>query len=271
MNTSSELSQVRKMTRIRTIHHCLLVGTVTLLPITSVHAQNMSAVQGVPINSTPPPIPSLNDIPAETAPAGYNPTTTVQEYEFQSPVTPPAVPTSGSSISPYYTTPSFENGIAYRVEVDGTSDLLLSQVKSIDPQAFIRPKDGVIQAGIFADSANAQVRVQQLEGQGVYARIVTTDVASSIPSTPTLSAQNPNPQNSAQRSYFVVIPGQESKLWDIAARVRQSGLQGYAITQKDSPRGSHVAVGPFNNNSEASRWNTYLRSMGLDSRVYYGK
>jgi hypothetical protein len=60
---------------------------------------------------------------------------------------------------------------SYRVEVLGSSDLLLAQVRSIEPQAFL--KGEIIQVGIFSEPDNAAELVRQLALQGLWARIVT--------------------------------------------------------------------------------------------------
>ncbi len=62
---------------------------------------------------------------------------------------------------------------SYRVEVFGASDTLLNQVRSIEPQAF--RKNGVIQAGIFQDQANAEELVRKLTIQGLWSRIISND------------------------------------------------------------------------------------------------
>lgn len=58
---------------------------------------------------------------------------------------------------------------SYKVEVFGTSDALLSQVRNIEPKAF--RKGGVIQAGIFQDQRNAEELVRRLTIQGFWSRI----------------------------------------------------------------------------------------------------
>lgn len=65
---------------------------------------------------------------------------------------------------------SFSNtSQSYKVEVFGTSDALLNQVRSIEPKAF--RKGGVIQAGIFQDQRNAEELVRRLTIQGFWSRI----------------------------------------------------------------------------------------------------
>ena len=59
----------------------------------------------------------------------------------------------------------------YKVEVYGTEEELLQQVKDIEPTAFI--KGNTIQVGIFSKEANAQNLVQKLAIRGFWARIKT--------------------------------------------------------------------------------------------------
>ncbi len=66
---------------------------------------------------------------------------------------------------------SVNNISAYYVEVLGSSDRLLEQVRSIEPKAFF--KGDIIQVGIFSEQDNAANLVRQLALQGLWARIVT--------------------------------------------------------------------------------------------------
>ncbi len=80
-----------------------------------------------------------------------------REYIFSSPDKPQAKPT-------------INNVTAYRVEVLGSSDRLLKQVRTIEPKAFF--KGNVIQVGIFSQQDNAANLARQLALQGLWARIV---------------------------------------------------------------------------------------------------
>lgn len=72
------------------------------------------------------------------------------------------------------------SGEQYLVLVDGSSDLLLQQVRQVEPGAFVNYVDGrsVIQAGRFSSYQNAQYRADELAGFGVGAAVQTTDYAS---------------------------------------------------------------------------------------------
>ena len=61
----------------------------------------------------------------------------------------------------------------YRVEVPGQSEWRLNQVRNIEPNAFIRRGEGVIQVGVFRNQARAQQLLNSLQGINLNARIVT--------------------------------------------------------------------------------------------------
>lgn len=115
--------------------------------------------------------PQTIPISVEVTPATAEASKPLKEYTFQAPQTLPAqtppsvvntVNTQPLSVPKPTGNPSF-----YRVEVTGKEPSLLSQVKAIEPMAFIRQSEGVIHAGMFQNSQQAQQRVQQLEKKGV--------------------------------------------------------------------------------------------------------
>lgn len=58
----------------------------------------------------------------------------------------------------------------YRVEVYGSAEEILVQVKDIEPGAFIN--GNIIQVGIFSQQSNAEDLVRKLAAAGLWARIV---------------------------------------------------------------------------------------------------
>ena len=60
--------------------------------------------------------------------------------------------------------------VSYKVEVFGQSNLTLTQVRAVEPKAFI--KGNVIQVGIFSQEDNAMDLVRQLTLKGLWARII---------------------------------------------------------------------------------------------------
>ena len=75
-----------------------------------------------------------------------------REYIFQAPHSPNSIKTS------------------YKIEVLGKSDLVLRQVRAVEPKAFV--KGNIIQVGIFSEEANAVALVNQLALKGLWARIL---------------------------------------------------------------------------------------------------
>ena len=59
----------------------------------------------------------------------------------------------------------------YKVEVYGSAVDLLTEVRNVEPKAFI--KGDVIQVGIFSQQSNAENVVRELAARGFWARIVT--------------------------------------------------------------------------------------------------
>ena len=188
----------------------------------------------------------------------------------------------------------------------GDSYWLLSQVQDIEPQAFVREGEGVIQAGTFMDRYNAQSRLRALEALGIPARITTIaqqafdNGATNLSNIPTFSSDGSitygspllspetgldfanrgavtsgsNPGDSAEsrgRSYFVAIPGNAQRLPEMVTELVKIGIAQDLVSERDAPRGKHVAVGPFKKRGEAERWSNRLRSAGWDARVYFGR
>ena len=154
----------------------------------------------------------------------------------------------------------------YGVYINGDSPLLLAQVRRIEPEAFVRHGGGMIQAGVFSDQSNAQQRVQALEEWGIMAQ-VNTYSGDNVDSRPVERGRD----EIDGVAYFVVVPGSKDYLPDIAAQMIRLGFPENAVAQRNSPRGPHVAIGPFAEQSEAERWTSFLRSNGMDARVYFGR
>ena len=223
--------------------------------------------------STPPSVPSLD------TPSGFPVPSTLpdrpdtgREYNFQAP--PPPVAPRSFTPTAYF----------YRVDVFSDNPVSLSQVQQLEPEAFIR-RDGVIQAGVFADRDNAQSRVRALAEQGIRARVtrITAGGDAGLISSEGFSRDRSLREDSEEiaaretetpstgRAYFVVIPGSRNDLPDIANLLIQMGVTRNAVYERSGPRGPHVAVGPFDERGKADRWSNYLRSVGMDARVYFGR
>jgi hypothetical protein len=162
----------------------------------------------------------------------------------------------------------------YLVYVSGDSDLLLNEVRKVEPRAVARTYQGerIIQAGLFNERENARQRVTALNSIGVRAGI--TKVNEQV--QPDYTKYPPNQRRRSQRlnskNYYVVIPAREKYLPDIAETVELLGAPVDGILERERPLGNHVAVGPFPDRGTAERWNRYLLDFGLsNARVYYGR
>jgi cell division protein FtsN len=93
-------------------------------------------------------------------PPTYQDSPEQREYTFSAPegLTSPSGLTSSHS---------------YRVEVFGSSEILLDRVRSIEPTAF--RKGDVIQVGIFSQQQNAEAILRKLALEGLWARIVVNE------------------------------------------------------------------------------------------------
>jgi len=224
-------------------------------------------------------------------------------YQFEAPDSTLPPPNSNSS-------PAAET--LFRVQVYGSSEQLLALVRRVEPSAFVRPGENVIQAGLFSETENAQELVRSLSEQGIQADIVEIsqsqpnvslpandsprEVISLSPATPVetpveaspdpetelipiaveSSSPSPEPVFDEQeeenvRGYYVIIPTRQAFLSQTAAMVQAVGVRVELIQKRDAPRGDHVAVGPFSEREEATRWRSQLRGEGLDARVYFGR
>lgn len=198
----------------------------------------------------------------------------------------------------YYTQPYNQSVERYLVYVDSSSEELLQQVRLIEPRAYIRRFQGryVIQAGAFSREYNAQQRVRQLQSYGIYhAQLVSygnREESFARPYQDSAYRQRsfypPDREYREDRPYYpreyrddyhsyrgkfyyVAIPAPSEELPNIESRIRQSLGRNIRVIARNHPRGPHLAVGPFVQQSEAEQWNNYLHSMGFgNARVYYG-
>lgn len=99
---------------------------------------------------------------------------------------------------PYATGGASAPGEQYVVIINGNSDLLLQQIRQVEPGAFINAIDGspIIQAGRFNSVQNAQVRVDELALLGVGAQVQPTSfVSAPIAVTPPANYPSSIPTN----------------------------------------------------------------------------
>lgn len=71
--------------------------------------------------------------------------------------------------------------------------------------------------------------------------------------------------------YQVVVPTRMEDFATIANKMVAMGVRPDAIQAKKAPLGPHLAVGPFINLGEAEGVSQYLRSGGMDARVFFNR
>ncbi|MFM8298396.1 MAG: hypothetical protein ACKN9A_08325 [Microcystis aeruginosa] len=139
-----------------------------------------------------PPVNSSSVHPPVAAPVSGN--QPLREYVFQAPapvrpadatvinnhnrqtVNPPT-PTPQNRANKPPSPPPQQRVIAtnqlFRVEVRSNSTEALAKIQEIEPLAFIRAGENVIQVGLFQQQYQAKQRVQELTKQGFSAQIIT--------------------------------------------------------------------------------------------------
>jgi cell division protein FtsN len=126
-------------------------------------------VREVPNSPTSPDrLPATNVPPAESTSVPPNNASVVREYRFRAPQTAPNPVPSNSS--PRYSPTATE---LYRVEVLARSEAILARVRKVEPMAFVRRGETVIQVGLFRTRSQAEQRLHELKTQGLSARVVT--------------------------------------------------------------------------------------------------
>ena len=87
---------------------------------------------------------------------------------------------------------------------------------------------------------------------------------------PGAAAAEPPASARVSAPYYVIIPTAERNLPELSAQVIQLGTPADRVQQRLTPRGPHVAVGPFEDRGLAFQWNRFYRDAGIsNSRVYY--
>lgn len=132
------------------------------------------------VNGLPPPPPSFgqNGLP---------------------PVQPSAMPSPMPRAMPNVSAPEIPAAQQYVVIVNGDSPMMLNQVRSIEPRAFVMDYQGrrMIQAGIFGDIGRAQQQIAALAGRGIGAQVATIPgggIGSGMAASPIPTARMAPPQ-----------------------------------------------------------------------------
>lgn len=235
--------QIRLRQKVTLVGVGSLVGCVFSAGL--VQAQ-VTVFEGLP--PLPPNIPSLGDT-AVDAPLGVPsaPKPAIQEFNFEAPRSP---------VTPSFSSPQNQ----YRVEVASTDPLMLATVKRIEPGAFMRGDR--IQAGVFSKQQNAQSLQDNLQQQGIEARIVAIAGNSSSPLAVGSGAEE-------GKGYFVAIPVRRDAVTSVQNQLIRAGINASLIQERTAPRGRHIAVGPFASRQEADMMNMKVRGADLDGRLYF--
>ncbi|PSB04229.1 hypothetical protein [Merismopedia glauca] len=212
---------------------------------------------------------------------GFNALLFLSGYPATSaPLPPPPNPQQRKPPNP---TSSGQNYL-YRVWIPGANPWVLNRVKSIEPGAFVRRSQGIIQAGLFTDPNRAKARIAQLTSLGFKGRVTTlpffkgtnySNPTRSLPASPSTNSVSVINRNLKlvphSKYYFVVVPGGDAELATVEARLVGSGIEQQAVLIRDQPLGFHIALGPFQEREEAESWSKYLRNKGMDARVYFDR
>ncbi len=209
---------------------------------------------------------------------------TAQQTDFNSQTTDQTTPSSYEYNNQYQNQNQYQNNQnvgRYVVFVDNGNSRLLQQVRRVEPTALLRryQERSVIQAGTFSKPDNAQRRVKELADNGINGvRVVSLSNGQEVPyNYPDRNYPNRNypggySGNNRSNYYYVAIPARSQDLPIIEDKIRRNIGQSAVILQRNQPRGSHIAVGPFIQRNQAEQWNNYLRNLGFgNARVYYGK
>lgn len=197
----------------------------------------------------------------------------------------------------------------YIVYVNSDNRGILERIKQIENTAYIREFNGVriIQSGVFTRPDNAERRVRELESNGIIGAGILGSSnsgqlfdynSSEVPNNNYTNSYNYNNNNQytynnqvnnapniinnfnanssfTQRQpnyYYVVIPTSRNNLDSIGQQIQQKIGRNANVYKRYKPRGSHIAVGAFQDRSDAEQWNNYLKSLGYgNARVYYGQ
>jgi hypothetical protein len=154
------------------------IACLTLITLTGTTAQTSPRVLNrLP---APPPIPTgkpsnspVPKAPAELPPAAPAMPPAIREYTFEAPQAEPIPIPKNKTANTSLPSSPVPPAKFYRVEVVGDTEEVLAQVKQVEPLAFVRLGEGVIQAGLFSDAGAAQQRLLGFQQQGLSAKVVT--------------------------------------------------------------------------------------------------
>jgi hypothetical protein len=119
-----------------------------------------------------------------------------------------------------------------------------------------------IRAGSFRNPANAISLERTLRDRGIPAFRQN----SSIGGDSDLSSDE------ASRAYYVIIPSSQRNLATHTQQLRWQVNQPNAVSASNSPRGPHVAIGPYSTRQDAHTVESQLHKAGWDNaRLFFGR
>ncbi|NJP09978.1 MAG: hypothetical protein HC866_11260 [Leptolyngbyaceae cyanobacterium RU_5_1] len=241
------------------------MGVAIATPLTA--TPGLSQMQALP---PPPSVPDINTLPNLSVPA---------LPDSQLPSTLPAATYPQESVyrAPIQAPASYPT--AYQVVVNGDSPYLLQRIQQIDPSASIQDYQGrrMIQVGTFMSELDAQQRVAALAQLGIGAQAIAVSAGPvnnlGYAGQSTIGMATPTAiPNLANGPHFqVVVPTRPEEFGMITGKMMSMGVKPEAIKAKRAPLGPHLSVGPFAKEDEAESVSRYLRTGGMDARVYYAK
>lgn len=174
--------------------------------------------------------------------------------------------------------------LRYVVYIESDSGLLLGIIRRrIEPRAVLRSFAGstVIQVGSFSQLFFALDLLDYLEQRGINAQLKKLDSNKAFgkPVEPAILASSVYPPvrrsiayglSNSKPNYYLLIPSQSTDLALITYKLRLLGVPDQGIQVTEIPE--NVAVGPFEKEEIAEKWQRYLLDSGfVNVVIYFGR
>ncbi|NEP04527.1 MAG: hypothetical protein F6K25_09115 [Okeania sp. SIO2G4] len=173
--------------------------------------------------------------------------------------------------------------LRYVVYIESDSALLLGIIRrKIEPRAVLRSFAGstVIQVGSFSQLFFALDLLDYLEERGINAQLEKLDSNEAFgePVKPAILAASVYPPVkrsiayglSNSKSYYLLIPSKSTNLALITYKLRLLGIPDQGIQVTEIPE--NVAIGPFEKEEIAEKWQRYLLDSGfVNVVIYFGR
>ena len=195
------------------------------------------------------------------------------------------LPSSNEEIEPIFNPiePNPFPNLRYVVYIESDSSLLLGIIRRrVEPRAVLRSfrGDTVIQVGSFSELFFALNLLDYLEERGINARRVKLDSGESFgePVERKFLAASLYPPVrrsiayglSNSKSYYLLIPSKSKNLALITYKLRLLGVPDRGIQVTEVPE--NVAIGPFEEEETAEKWQRYLLDSGfVNVVIYFGR